>query len=265
MLDNEKAAVRQAGIYLLRELAISDEKYRSLCGELLASFIRSRIADALEKTVSTGALQKKLAETPSAVDVVDAFKSLCRTGGAKEEINLSGVVLSTISLSHPAALADLDFSKAYLYLINLHRTRCDFSGTTLRGGIVHQTSFSDNSFFDTNFVNVDFEDVSFQSAQFWNCTFENCTFRNCNMSGVGFLGDDGEDKSPFEADVLKDCWAWKGSVPRLGKVEFSGAIYSLGAEGKERASYTKEWEARRLAGLNYENIRPSKKLKVIPS
>src|SRR5258708_1117336 len=265
MLDNDKSAVRQAGIYLLRELAIGDEKYRDLCSELLASFIRSRLADVLEQMgESDSDAKKRMADNPSAVDTVDAFKSLCRAGGAKEEINLSNIVLSKFSLGHPASLIKIDLSYSHLSQLNLYRMfikDCDFSRTLFRWNTVHQTSFLENSFFNTPFDKVDFEDVSFRGAEFWDCTFEKWKFKNCDLTGVKFFGDGGQGKLPFEAALLKDCWAWKGNLPQIG-TKFSGTIYDPGPEGKERISFAKHWESRRVEGLNYSDIPPRKKLKV---
>lgn len=262
MLDNEKSAVRQAGVYLLRELAIGDEKYRDLCSELLASFIRSRFADSSEEVHGTDKdAKKKLDRTPSAIDIVDAFRSLYRAGGSKDPINLSDIVLSKFSLSEPASLANVDFSHSQLYLINLHRMLikdCDFSRASFCWNTVHQTKLSENAFFDTTFDNVDFEDVDFEGTQFWYCKFDKCTFKNCNLSGVQFLDDDGLKKLPFEASLFEDCWAWKGSLPELG-AKFSGTVYDPGPQNRERISFAKRWEARRLGGLNYSDTRPSKK------
>jgi hypothetical protein len=53
MLDNENTAVRQAGIYLLRELALSDAlAYLTLCTDLLAGFITGYIFDSLQKVMN---------------------------------------------------------------------------------------------------------------------------------------------------------------------------------------------------------------------
>jgi uncharacterized protein YjbI with pentapeptide repeats len=266
MLDNEKSAVRQAGIYLLRELAIGDEKYRELCAELLASFIRSRVADALSQmNISQAAALKRLAEDTSAVDVVDAFKGICRTGLSKEQIDLTNMVFSNFSLIHPASLVHLDLSSTYLNQIHLHQmviNDCIFSKTVFHHNILHQIRFENNSFFDTIFENVEFEDVCFKSADFWNCTFNECKFRNCDLSGVIFRGDDGELKMPFDAKQLIDCWAWKGDLPRLGSTKFPGTVYDPGSGGKKQIGFAKEWEARRSKGLSYLDIRPDKKLKV---
>lgn len=60
MLESERRAVRQAGIYALRELALFDPKnHRVLAIELLSSFIRYRISEELTKDPSIQNAVKK--------------------------------------------------------------------------------------------------------------------------------------------------------------------------------------------------------------
>jgi hypothetical protein len=159
MLDSEKSAVRQAGIYLLRELAFGDQNYRALCAELLASFIRSRNTDGMERIASKGIVNTlplsgnpvQIArlefaghETPR--DVIDALKTLCMTRtGMKIEVDLTGLVFAKFKMDH------------FFNLGNFDLTDCVFSQTFGYGAI-----FDDCTTIETNFRYLGFHQTNFR-------------------------------------------------------------------------------------------------------
>jgi hypothetical protein len=279
MLDSEKSAVRQAGIYLLRELALADRNYRVICTELLASFIRSRNVDGMEKMASNrpiggllpwsssdAALAAKLEfagqETPH--DAVDALKTLCLTcAGVKIEVDLRNLVFAKFSLDHHFNLANCDMTDCVFSEVSAYGAVFDdctsIIGATFRYLDLRQANFREVSFVDVTFDNVEFEDVDFSGSLFHNCAFRQCTFKICNFSGVKFhRGDDQE--STFDLQWLVKCWAWKDKVPELG-VKFVGELYDPGSEGTERISFDNRREKRRVAGFG-PSFKPNAKLKV---
>ncbi|MCK1547163.1 pentapeptide repeat-containing protein [Bradyrhizobium sp. 179] len=253
LLDNEKSAVRQAGIYLLRELAIGDEKYRSLCAELLASFIRSHNTDALDALVPLKDIEamQKLADKATPAEIVDAFKSICRTRpGGIDTVNLQGIVLSQFRLDHRDQLVNLNLNHSYLnqpQIYGLEVRSCELARATFRFGTFHQVNFEGNDLYETNFHNMDFEDVRFRDTRFWNCSFNNCTFKDCDMSGAAFVDDLGDLAMPFDVDALKDSWAWQNNLPRLSG-KFAGAVYDPGPGNKYRNEFARAREKRRVSG-----------------
>ena len=274
MLDSEKSAVRQAGIYLLRELALNDQNYRALCTELLASFIRSRNTDGMEQLASKKAVNAlpvisaaqaarlEFADQETPHDVVDALKTLCLTrAGMKIEIDLNNLVFAKFRMDHHFNLAnfgvaDCVFSQIFGY--GPVFDDCTIIGATFRYLGFNQTNFRNAGFFDTIFDNVDFDDVDFTGSTFRNCTFEQCTFKICNFSGVKFLT--GDEESSFDPKLLEKCWAWKDTIPKLS-IEFSGDLYDPGSEGIERTGFDNRREKRRAAG-DHRGFQPNVKLKV---
>jgi len=267
MLDNEKSAVRQAGIYLLRELALSDQNYRALCAELLASFIRSRNSDGLEQLASKGHATKfAFADKGTPHDVVDALKSLCRTrAGIKLDIDLSNNVFAKFEFDHFFNMASFYLNETVFSNMSGYGAVFDgssFSGAAFQDLTFKQARFRKASFYSATFKNVDFDDVDFTGASIWDCTFESCTFKNCDVSDVSFHWDQGNVELPFDPILLKDSWAWKNCVPKLG-TDFSGIVYDPGPDNKERKAFADTQEKRRVAGINYGDYKPSAKLRIV--
>jgi hypothetical protein len=278
MLDSEKSAVRQAGIYLLRELALNDQNYRALCTELLASFIRSRNTDGMEQMASKETIlfppgrdselgaRLKFSQQQTPRDVIDALKTLCLTrADMKIEIDLDGLAFAKFRLDHHFNLANFDvtdcvFSQTFGY--GAVFDSCTIIGASFKYLAFHQTNFRNASIFRTTFNNVDFEDVDFTDCSFQNCAFEACTFKICNVSGATFgTSDDQENK--FDPKLLEKCWAWKDKPPVLGG-EFVGDIYDPGSDGAERNGFNNRREKRRIAGSS-PGLKPNTKLKIARS
>ena len=265
MLDNEKAAVRSAGVYLLRELAVSDPQgYKNLCVELLASFIRARQVDLTEKPAVTtlpGA-SKGTPRTPA--DIEDALKGLVlAAAGGQGAIDLRGSLFCKIDFDHRYSFEGSNLGGCTFNQIGGHGATfndCFISSATFEFTGLLQTNARATAFSNTKFQNVDFEDVDFTGASFYDCVFDNCTFDNCDVSGVEFYEDE-KPLLPFDAEMLKRCWVWKGDPLKNG-IPFVGTVFDGGQSDAARKAFAKRREARRVTGPNYGPQRPNPKLKV---
>jgi uncharacterized protein YjbI with pentapeptide repeats len=265
MLDNEKGAVRSAGVYLLRELAVSDPQgYKTLCAELLASFIRARQADIAEKSkeLTSALTSSRTPETPA--DVVDALKGLVLAASAGSvELDIRSSVFCKINFDHRHSFENVDIRDCTFTQVGGHGAifdNCYIGGATFAVMSLLQANARSTYFSNCRFVSVEFEDVDFSEATFSDCGFKDCKFRNCDMSGVEFIEDE-KQHLPFDAELLKTCWAWKGHPPKLGAT-FTGTIFDGGVSDAARSAFLKRREARRIAGANYNEVRPSPELKM---
>jgi hypothetical protein len=268
MLDNEKAAVRSAGVYLLRELAVSDPQgYKTLCAELLASFIRARQTDIAEKPTATPSFPTASTGRPrTPADVEDALKGLVlAASGGHVELDLRSSVFCKIDFDHRHSFERFNLSDCTFNQVGGHGAvfnNCFISGATFEYISLLQTNARGTIFSNTHFNNVDFEDVDFTGASFYDCTFKDCKFLNCDMSGAEFSEDE-KPHLPFDAKLLETCWAWKSDPPKLGTA-FVGTVFDGGQSDAARNAFAKRREARRVAGANYNELRPNSKLKVLP-
>jgi hypothetical protein len=268
MLDNEKAAVRSAGVYLLRELAVSDPQgYKTLCAELLASFIRARQADIAEKPTAIPSLPVASTGRPrTPADVEDALKGLViAASGGRVEPDLRSSVFCKIDFDHRHSFERFNLGDCTFSQVGGHGAvfdNCYISGATFEYMSLLQTNARGTIFSSTRFHNVDFEDIDFTGAIFYDCTFKDCKFLNCDVSGAEFYEDE-KPHLPFDAKLLETCWAWKSDPPKLGAA-FVGAVFDGGQSDAARNAFAKRREARRIAGANYNELRPNSKLKVQP-
>ncbi|BAM90858.1 pentapeptide repeat protein [Bradyrhizobium oligotrophicum S58] len=262
MLDNEKAAVRQAGIYLLRELAASDSTHRPLCVELLASFIRSRNTEGFEQFGSDTGFTDK----PTPPDVVDALKALCSArSGLKVDIDFTKCTFNNIGFNPRHNFSGFEFRNCMFSQMSGHGATFDgstLSDTTLRYSTLLQANMRGAHLFSCDFRGVEFESANLSNSEFWTCTFTECTFENCNVSGAKFYDDDVNFKIPFDPTLLKDAWAWQNNLPKLG-APFLGTVYDSGVNGQERKAFERAREQRRQQGLDFSEFAPSEKLKIV--
>jgi hypothetical protein len=256
MLDSDKTAVRQAGVFALLELGRADTlNFYSLVIRFLAGFVRMRSVEAEKRQQRPTHIdsEPEADETAEFADLHDAFRSIGwlrdqrpddvegeRT--AKFTLNLSGTKAVTIDLH------EVDFS-----LVNLRGT--DFTGsdfrlakfwrTDLRYAKLHGVNAQWSNFNQTLFQNTDlefaqFDSCNFEGVSFADAVFDSTSFDQCNISGARL-----ESSNGLTSEMIDQAWAWKDDPPTLPKGVTFTNFFDPGTKGESRNEYW-EMQAHRL-------------------
>jgi hypothetical protein len=236
MLDSDRLAVRQAGIYALRELALVDPKnHKTLAIELLASFAKFRSSEELTKA-GTQIDQKKV---PTAADIVDAVMNLAR---AREQADIS-VSLESIDFISVNVLDHIDlhgigFSRSTWYLVNSVGTKyrhCYFLAAKFEYCTFARCDFEFGWFPRTAFRSTTFRGSNLTRARFMGIELNQTTFEGCNLSGASF----GDIKGPI-TEGFEKAWAWSDDPPTFpAGFAFPGELYDAGVDGQNRTEFLK--------------------------
>lgn len=182
MLSSKNLSEREAGIYVLSQLAQDDPRtYFDIAQKVLCSFVKERSA-AAKKDQRRMPMGKKF--TPQ-----DIFSAVIETCQMNEKRIEQGVTIFNA----------IDFSEAYLPLSTfsfVHFTGINFSKVDLRNAI-----FLDCEFTEINFKNADCTSTKFLNSDAQNTTMKevlfifaesltNATFRNVNFDESGFYASD---------------------------------------------------------------------------
>jgi uncharacterized protein YjbI with pentapeptide repeats len=232
MLDSDKIAVRQAGVYTLLQLGRTDTaNFYNLVIRLLAGFARVRSAE-FTKTETLEAHKRQLnfsyseprIETDETVEFSDLFDAISSIGWLREQrqneveaertakfvLDLSGIVGARRSFVEVdfslANLRGADFTGGYFRLAKFERT-------DLRYANFHGADIQWSNFGRARFQNIDFELAHFDACNFENVSFaaailKSTNFSRCNMSGAQFAG-----ASNLTSEAIMDAWAWQ-DMPR---------------------------------------------------
>lgn len=255
MLDSERIAVRQAGVYTLLELGRADtpNSYMVVI-KLLSGFARVRSAEwrekvrEHEKTVyhSFGQGEIPVLDLTNLADLNEAIRSIGllrdqrpdevegeRT--AKFQLDLSGITAAGL------VLIEVDFS-----LVNLESA--DFAGAYVRlgkfrGTYMRLAKLDHIAAQWTDFERANFNDVSFEGATFTSCNFDRAqfrgaqfdgaaTFRGCNISSAEFT-----DAKGITSANLEGAWAWADDPPKLPENVHFSHFFDAGPNGALRMEY----------------------------
>jgi hypothetical protein len=254
MLESDRLAVRQAGIYSLRELALFDPTHHgSISAKLIASFIRFRCSE------DSGDNE----DMPSRGDVVDGLLALCEVAHtSNQELRLHGSVFRKLNeLSGLTIPKNISFANTSWINTNLNQSTIPNSlwEAKIRSSGFVGCDFVGVDFYDAQIERTRFEGVDFSYSSFVFVNIQGCTFKNCNFSGAQFYY---MDSSPLPADMFNQSWAWSDRSPGGSpNFRFDGDLYFPG----ENDSNKMEFEADRLNQMSRAIMyprRPDEKWKI---
>jgi pentapeptide repeat protein len=231
MLESERLAVRQAGIYAIHELVKADARnYVKVGQQLLNGFISDR-----------GEEQKKN-NIESSNDVSDAFKTFGQLHLLRQE---TGPPLDPLN-------------------------EFDFFYARLKGIAFYRVSFKRVYFTSVKLHIVSFLDTDCENVQWFSSTLEAVAFQRCNCKGLKFHGGNSLDNASFEhsdatgiefgsatvkqmmfdscniseakfRDVtevkFENCWAWKDQPPFADKGIIVAEYFDPGPSDLNRKSF----------------------------
>ena len=200
MLDSKELSVRLAGIYALRELAMSDprETYITV-QDLLCDFVRERSKERQPELVKISKERPSPEYGPFPPDQHKALETVSRlrrsVSNARRlesdadwlvdlrRANLSGADLENAELSG-ADLSHANLSLAFLRSANLSAANLQFAKLTLAyvGDAILSGAKLDNAvLYSASFINTDLTRACFSNAD-----LSHANLQNTNLSGVEF-------------------------------------------------------------------------------
>ncbi|WP_425089822.1 pentapeptide repeat-containing protein [Stappia sp.] len=235
MLESQELSVRIAGIFGLRDLAMSDpEESYILVQSLLFAFIREKSkervlkpteADADKKDRERSTYEDLGPDVKEALSVTTILRKTVQTATDLEEAaawcpklrlaKFSGSVLNSLDLS------DADLEDAYL------------SGAHFR-----LTNLSGARLMDANLSHADFSGALLHGARLWRADLTCAYLFLADLSGAELSGANvsgaylGEVKIS-ESTKLKGIWAWADRPPQNMPPEIEDAIELRDQAGRE--------------------------------
>ena len=194
MLESDKLSVREAGIFVLRELGASDSTNHYFpVQNILCSFVRDRSQDVLKDYISHGEFEvhgdnTDLPVCPTDIpEALKAFSDLRTTSNMEKERkmnwapNLTGAYLHHFTNPNSEYL---NLSYAILrnaYLVNSRLPKCNFSHADLIEVNGSKLTFNGSDFTEAHIVVSKFTDSSFNDCNFNGTEFINSDFTSCCM------------------------------------------------------------------------------------
>jgi hypothetical protein len=231
LLDSDRPAVRLAGIYALRELAISDpENSYALAMNLLAGYIRN----TTERRDEISGPERTDSSVVSALEAISSIRAIAKSREFELrknfKLDLRGVCLDQRQLN------DLD-------LANVNLNGSSFHGLILEGCDCRCDMWS-ASFTQTTFQDCLFNDVWLTYAALFNTEFVACDFTGARLGGDRWMNVTVEDCNLSGATIssggahYKRCWAWQDTPPRFEDSEpVKFEVYDPGPGGENRRRY----------------------------
>jgi uncharacterized protein YjbI with pentapeptide repeats len=218
MLESDELSVRVAGIYGLRELAISDpEESYIIVQSLLCAFIREKSkirAPRPAEDEAEGASKEPAAFedlSPDALEALDATIALRKAipGGRQLEAeakwfpslasaNLSGARLYSADLSD-AKLAETNLSDTILAETNL--SGADLAEADLSGANLFGASLSGTDLFDANLSGADLSEADLFGAELFGANLSDAKLGGANLSGTFLFKANLSDANLSDADL----------------------------------------------------------------
>eukprot|EP00873_Tetraselmis_striata_P003815 jgi/Tetstr1/424079/TSEL_014690.t1 len=222
MLESQELSVRIAGIYGLRELAMSDpdESY-ILVQSLLFAFIREK---SKERKLITHVENEEL-ERPTYEDLgPDVYEALSATTALRASIS-TATDLEEVAAWRPdlrqsnfrmAKLSFADLSDADLYEANL--SGAVLKSASLIGADLREANLTNGHLSRARLIDADFQEAILAGARFIEADLTGADLAGSDLSRAVFFGANLSD-SDFE-DVLFDnktsfngIWAWADRRP----------------------------------------------------
>ncbi|WP_080688003.1 pentapeptide repeat-containing protein [Candidatus Synechococcus spongiarum] len=183
LLGDEKAAVRQGGIYSLGKIAKDDTRLHSTIMKIMTSYIREKSYENFHKQLEQDKspdnekrLIKKLRNESSPSDI-DAAIDVIRERKV-ENIKQDDKKSFQFDLSSSRIFsADLSF--------------IELRSTNMSDSMVQKCCFDQSILSDSSFVSSDLQESTFVKAILKNCEFKDtnfcdCDFKDCDLSGSKF-------------------------------------------------------------------------------
>ena len=221
MLESEELSVRLAGIYALRDLALSDpdETYITV-QDLLCDFIREKSSSRKEDTDPPPTTEDSTTYGPvppdqqKAVETFSWLRSRVPNANELEEdwsakldgANFSGANLAMINLSG-ASLTRANLSNAYLWQANLSDT------------FLYEVNLTHANLMSANFSGSSLQDVDLTGAQLWFSDLSNSSFRRVNLTGTEIMSIE------LITNIrLRAIWTWEHRPPKKIPRKLAGYI-----------------------------------------
>ncbi|MCA1242269.1 pentapeptide repeat-containing protein [Stappia stellulata] len=256
MLESQELSVRIAGIYGLRELAMSDpEESYILVQSLLFAFIREKSkerklvspeADANKKDTKSLTYEDLGPDICEALTATIELRFSISTATDLEEAaawcpnladaNLSGANILCANL-FGAGLVGANLSGAELWHANLSDAcldHADLTGTelvfaNLRGANLREAKLSDTILTHANLADTIIDDADLSGARFLGSKLADADLSGCDLSGAilwsaNLSNADLADIALDEDTDLTGIWAWADRPPQNMPPEIEAAI-----------------------------------------
>jgi uncharacterized protein YjbI with pentapeptide repeats len=258
MLDSDKIAVRQAGVYTLLEIGRADTaNFYNLVIRLLAGFARVRSAEFTKQQMEKEHLKERrrhiyteepVIESDESVEFSDLHEALSSIGWLREQrpdeveaertakfvLNLSGIVGVRRSFTEVdfslANLRGADFTGSYFHLATFGRA--DLRYATFHGVNATSSNFAQAWFQNTDLELAVFDSCNFEGVSFASAELKASRFQKCNISGTRF-----ESAASLKDEMLRDAWAWKDRPPKLPPGVAFNNYFDPGLKGEFRDAY----------------------------
>ena len=258
MLDSDKIAVRQAGVYTLLEIGrVDTANFYNLVIRLLAGFSRVRSAEFTKQEMEKEHEKERrrhiyteepVIESDETVEFADLYEALSSIGWLREQrpdeveaertakliLNLSGIVGARRSFAEVdfslANLRGANFTGSFLRLAKFRRTDCRYA--TFHGVRANSTNFGQALFQNTDLELAVFDSCNFEGVSFANAELKSARFINCNISSAQF-----ESVANLDGDMLRDAWAWSDRPPKLSPSVNFNNYFEAGSKGEFRDAY----------------------------
>lgn len=257
MLDSDKIAVRQAGVYTLLELGRSDtDNFYNLIIKLLAGFSRVRSAEYDKQERERRRLVGLEREMDETVEFSDLYDAICSIGWLRDQCpdQVEGERTAKFTLNLAGIVgAARDFREVDFSLVNLRSAnfigsyfrlatfwRADLRYATFHGVRAQWSDFSQALFQNTDLELAEFNSCNFSDVSFAVAKFKLTKFSECNISGAQF-----ESASGLASAMLSDAWAWQDDPPNLPNGVNFNNLYDPGPMGSLRKAYEQMQSSRR--------------------
>ena len=197
LLGDEKAAVRQGGIYSLGKIAKYDSKLHPTIMKIMTSYIRGETYQKFykrlqEENLTKEELTNKLADDgePMSSDIEAAIEVIRKQKTSNDKLS-----------KDDKKLFQFDLSDSYLFNANFgfikELSRTNFSGSVIQGCRFNESNLSGSYFLSSNFQKSLFVDSILK-----HCEFEDIDFRNCDFGGAKLSGSKFRKCDPGDFEVL---------------------------------------------------------------
>jgi hypothetical protein len=231
MLESPELSVRIAGIYGLRELAMSDpdESY-ILVQSLLFAFVREKSKSrALKQPVSSeiaenadgtdSIFEEPAADLNEALRVAQALRTMVPAAGQLED-----------TVAWLPDLTDANLSGPEIYITNLSNAslgESNLSGVVLINSRLSGSFCLGTNFSSAQFVRADFSGSFLYKADLSSVNIVYADIRDANLSYANISGANIEDVGTNVHTEFFRIWAWADRPPRNMPPEIEAAIIYL--------------------------------------